>query len=76
MLRGDGAPGEGDAAAELAEPRHGADDDAEPASTDVPAGGGHVNAIVAAQLGERLRSSYAGSAATTGRAGADITRCG
>jgi len=61
--RGDNAPRDGDAAAaELAEPRRSADDDAEPASADVPAAGGHVNTqeLVAAQLGKRLRSGYAG----------------
>ena len=42
--RGDNAPQEGDAAAELAQSRRGADDDTEPASADVPAAGGHVNA--------------------------------
>ena len=42
--RGDDAPWDGDAAAELTEPRRGADDDTEPASADVPAAGGHVNA--------------------------------
>jgi len=60
--RGDDAPRDGDAAADLTEPWRGADDDGEPASADVPAAGGHVNApeLVAAELGERLRSGYAG----------------
>jgi hypothetical protein len=61
-LRCDDPPRDGDAAAELAESRRGADDDTEPASADVPAAGGHVNAreFVAAQLPERLRSGYVG----------------
>jgi hypothetical protein len=61
-LRGDDAPWDGDAAAELAESRRGADDDTEPASADVPAAGGYVNAreLVTAQLPERLRSGYVG----------------
>jgi hypothetical protein len=61
-LRCDDAPGDGDAAAGLAEPRRGADDDTEPAGADVPAAGGHVHAreLVAAHLGERLRGGYAG----------------
>jgi len=60
--RGDDAPWDGDAAAELAEPGRGADHDTEPASPDVPPAGGHVNAgkLIAAQLPERLRSGYAG----------------
>jgi hypothetical protein len=62
LLRGDNAPWDGDAAAELAEPRRGADDDTKPASANVPAPSRHVNArkLVAAQLPERLRSGYAG----------------
>ena len=60
--RGDNAPWDGDAAAELAESRRGADDHTEPASADVPAAGGHVNTheLIAAQFGDRLRSGYAG----------------
>ena len=60
-LRREGAPWNGDAATELAEPWRGADDDAEPAGADVPAAGGHVNTreLVTAQLPERLRSGYA-----------------
>jgi hypothetical protein len=59
--RSDDAPWNGDAAAELAEPRRGADDDTEPASTDIPAAADHVDVreLVAAQLPERLRSGYA-----------------
>jgi hypothetical protein len=41
---GDNAPWDGDAAAELAESRRGADDDTEPASADIPAADNHVNA--------------------------------
>ena len=54
-LRCDDAPWDGDATAELAESRRGADDDTEPASADVPAAGGHVNAreLVAAHLPAR-----------------------
>jgi hypothetical protein len=60
--RGNDAPRDGNAAAELAESRRGADDDTEPAGPDIPAAGGHVNAreLVAAQLGERLRSGDVG----------------
>ena len=64
-LRGDDAPGDGDTAAELAEPRRGADDDTEPAGADVPAAGGHVNAgeLVAAQLGDASGAAMPASAA-------------
>ena len=71
---GDDAPWDGDAAVELAESWCGADDDTEPASADVPAAGGYVNAgeLVAAQLPERLWSGYAASAATMGRIAASL----
>src|SRR5262249_16281298 len=60
--RGDDAPRDSDAAAELAESWRGADDDTEPASADVPAAGRYVNdrELMAEKLGERLRSGYAG----------------
>jgi hypothetical protein len=49
-------------------PSRGADDDTEPARTDVPGVGGYVNAqeLVTAQLPERLRSGYAGERGDTG----------
>jgi hypothetical protein len=71
-LRGDDAPGDGDAAAELAESWGGADDDTEPSSADVPAACGYVNAgeFVAAQLPERPSGGYARERSDAG------SRCG
>jgi hypothetical protein len=60
-LRCDDAPRDDDAAAELAESRRGADDDTEPASADVPAAGGHVNArelIAAPSLGQSTSKDH------------------
>ena len=54
--------GDGDAAVEHTESWRCADDDAEPASADIPAVGGYVNAreLVAAQLPERFWGGYVG----------------
>jgi hypothetical protein len=72
--RGDNAPRDSDAAAELAGSRRGADDDTEPASADVPAAGGHVNTRSSSRHSSQNASGAAmpASAATTGRIAASL----